>query len=204
MIDEPSRRQKTATAAGPRYSLELATGVELAGVLQAGGGLGCEVSRARARCSLSTTETKRCWRTVVQLRSSLRRRPSPDQARLRRDQVGAGLSAGDGERGQLAEGHEAVLAVGGQRVLAGDRDALTARRPRRSARRRSTHSRRGDRRRPSRRCAESSSRAGTPVPSTRAYRRVRLGRQPARRRGIRQGRLGRGARRWWPCHRPRS
>ena len=36
-----------------------------------------------------------------------------DQARARRDEVGAGLGAGDGERGQLAERDEAVLAVGG-------------------------------------------------------------------------------------------
>ena len=102
----------------------------------------------------------------------------PDQARARGDQVGAGLSAGDGERGQLAEGDEPVLGVGGQRVLAGDRDGAPER---------AGHD---DRHGRGRAIADAEDRvghlAGEPAPVVHTRRRSRL--QHARDRRVRLGR----------------
>ena len=115
---------------------------------------GARSSRARASAQLERDRDEALLRAVVQVALE----PAPllvaglDEPRARRDEVGARLRARDGERGQLAERAEAVLAVG---AAAGprwrSRPRPRARPRRRSARPRSSGSRRGRSRRRSRR-----------------------------------------------------
>ena len=82
------------------------------------------LERARARRSLSTTETRRCWAPSCRLRSSRRRCSSPALTRRARDAIRSArawalATASDDE---LAERAEAVLGLRRQRVLARDRD----------------------------------------------------------------------------------